>query len=535
MYNGGREVIDDFSGGYCGNLSLTSLANNQAADCRDIVVKPNGKGFRSRWGWKQLNTVAIGSGSHVPQGVGFDAAGVRVIRNAKLYIGVRTSGSGLQYGFGVGLTFTDITGAYAGFSSAVTAWNYVSFNSVLYAFGGNISGTYETPIKDNGALPAAMGTLPSFGGSEGFYGGFTANNRMFGYGAGKLWWSIIGNAENWTGTGSGNLTIGTLGDDIQGALTAHAVLPNNLVLIFRENGIHRVDITSAPFSQTRAFTGVGAWSKSSVVVIDDVAYFITKKKRMKATDGYKIFDFPSSADNLWDALSASNSEIVGWREVGPDYDWICWSFYSDYTGGSTIRTIIVWDRLNKCWLRQRSDVGGNFGAWNAPDGYAYGMDLFGWMYNPQYYTAVLDSNYSTSYTPKATDDLASLSYGINWGWRSGFISGGDLSTPSLVDKIGVAYATKSSGNPVISYGFDFAAGESNVQSNAATVKLANSVDFSQAPASTETRGYEELKVYGRGSSFQWQIGNSSLYSVDSEIDSITLLGKIQGHKDRTVR
>lgn len=47
--------INNFKGGYAGNLPIDTLQNNQAADLDNIIIKDGGRGFRSRRGNDYLN------------------------------------------------------------------------------------------------------------------------------------------------------------------------------------------------------------------------------------------------------------------------------------------------------------------------------------------------------------------------------------------------------------------------------------------------------------------------------------------------
>lgn len=54
MYKGSYFEVSNFGGGYAGNLPDTQIALNQAADLDNIVIKPQGLGFRSRYGDDRL-------------------------------------------------------------------------------------------------------------------------------------------------------------------------------------------------------------------------------------------------------------------------------------------------------------------------------------------------------------------------------------------------------------------------------------------------------------------------------------------------
>lgn len=58
MYQGKYFPIENFKGGYCANLPPTQLQLNQANDLDNIIVKPQGLGFRSRPGTQKQHLAA---------------------------------------------------------------------------------------------------------------------------------------------------------------------------------------------------------------------------------------------------------------------------------------------------------------------------------------------------------------------------------------------------------------------------------------------------------------------------------------------
>jgi hypothetical protein len=58
-YRGEYFPIENFKGGYCGNLPPTQLELNQAADLDNIIVKPNGLGFRTRPGTSKHSLASV--------------------------------------------------------------------------------------------------------------------------------------------------------------------------------------------------------------------------------------------------------------------------------------------------------------------------------------------------------------------------------------------------------------------------------------------------------------------------------------------
>lgn len=491
MYQGKPFPIASFSGGYCGNLAATSLAPNQALDLDNIVVLPGGRGFRSRHGNSKLNSSVLNSGANI-QGFGY------LLQADQSDWFVTIAGSKLYQS--ANLTFSDasdITGSLTISAGADKQWDLFTFNDAIIGFGGSPTAP-DAPIRwpgtGNGA--ALTGSPPSA------YGGFTANNRVFAFrtsaNPSTIYWSIIGNAQDWTGSGSGSAVAGSLSDGQR--LTGAIVISTNYVLLFKENSVYQMVISAAPFPIYSLFDNVGAVGKNAIVNVDGQVYFITSRGEMVSTDGESLKTYPAAADDLWNAVQTSRYPyICGFREKGTDHDWIVWSVS---TTGSTNNTSIIWDLENECWLKCSTGYKMNIAGHNDKgDVFLGGYD--GYIYKPDQSSVYADASESGAGT-------------ITSYWRSGWMNTASPDEIVQVRKLVGQYKTKASGNITVTYGFDFVADSANFT-------------LSQTPSGTETFTSRGSMLTGRGNFFQFKIGQSSS-AIDSEIHSLVLYGKTYGQK-----
>ncbi len=517
-YNGKEITIDDFSGGYCGALSPFSLELNQATDLANVVVKPGGKGIRMLWGYKQLNAspVSVATASKAAAGIGFDASNkMTVISDGKCYF------SNVAAGFGTALTFSDITGAYTTLASETSAlWNFILFNNKQYGASANPdTNLYNDPIYVSGSSVAAWPGLPTFGSGEGFYGCFTANNRAFGYGGNKIWWSVLGDAEDFTGTGSGSTTVGNLGDDTRDFITGIEVINENIALIFRRYSTWQMILTEAPFPVYPLFPTVGNASKFSTLNVDGTIYFVSAEKRMMQTDGVNVKPMSPNANNLFDQLYSFHETYL-YREVGPDYDWVVCHFPVSSTRPQSLPRDIVWDLENECWLVNK-DIPVLRIAVTDPKGVAYGIDEDGYVFNPQYYTRSATVYGEPVITPLTSSDL----YGTqSWEWRGGFLNPASLANIVQVARATISFTVGGVNSIRFSYDYDYAPSNSDIP---APWFLSHYTDVTPSSYNLGTATTRTIRLTGRGNGFQWSVnGNNTAHTIHS----VVLGGKTYGQK-----
>ncbi len=498
MYEGSYVPIDSFKGGYCGNLSPTSLALSQALDLDNIVLDVNGQGWRTRQGNAKVNSSAAFASGAAFQGLGYylKADGTEnLVGIAGGKIGYSTATAGT-----FATAFTDTTSTVS--SGADKQWDFFTFNDVFYGYGSGPT-TQEAPFKWTGS-----GTASSVGGSPpSAYGALTTNNRAFAFctstDPSSVAWSILGSAEDWTGVGSGSATIGSLADNQ--TVTGMKVLSTNYALVFKNFSTYQMILSSAPFPAYTFSSTLGCPGKNASIVVDGICYWITQYRRMVWSDGNTITSSPTSADDLWNAVSNSRAPFISViREKGADYDWLVWLVS---TNGSTNNEAIVWDLLNKCWLRHTTGYKQALTVadkrtrtfYAAYDGFVYKRD--------------------PSDTTRYSDDSEVSPGTITGYWRSGWLNFDAIEKITQPNELGVLYKCKASGNIGFAYGFNFVA-------DSVTGSLA------QTATGSETRAFRYTKTLGRGNFFNFKISQSSS-TIDTQVDKIYIRGKEYGQKVMT--
>lgn len=482
--------INVWNGGYCGNLSADQLKTNQANDLDNIIISPVGSGWRTRLGNVKQNSSAINSGANI-QGLGYlltTAAAERfgAVAGAKFYGSSDTCA-----------TWTDKTGSLTITSGANNIWDFATFNDLLIGFGG-AAASPDAPFKWDGSSNAAAlgGTPPSA------YGCFSTNNRMFAFrtaaAPSTIYWSVIANAEDWTGSGSGSAVVGSVADNQ--AITGAAVISANYVLIFKKSSTYQMVISTAPFPVYSLFDKIGCVGKHAIVNVDGMIYWINQWNRMVSTDGEEIKTYPPVADDLWATLTSGRElYIMGFRHRGTDFDHIKWCIT---TSGSTNNYCIVWDLLNECWLKNSTGFKMNASVANNA-GQIFMGDYAGFIYKPEIAATYADASEVNPGT-------------ISAYWQTGWINPSTADEIVQIQKLTANYKTKGSGNITITYGFDFGS-------------LSKSLTLSQIPTSSETITSRQSVLTGRGNYVQLKIAQSSS-TIDTSINSVVLRGKVYGQK-----
>ena len=494
MYNGQYMLVNDFSGGMTIDVPSTNIKLNQATDCDNMIILPQGSGVRSRPGDVVFNATAMNSGADV-QGVGYflESDGTEflvAIAGAKIYKSDSLDG-----------TMDDITDGYAGITAGQdNIWTFLTFNDQCLGFGG------PKNSPDAAITYTGTGTVAALANAPAAYGALTANNRVFAYRTAadpsSIFWTIIGDPTDWSGSGSGSVVIGSLEDNEK--ITCAKVISTNYMLVFKETSTHQIVISSAPFSNYTLFDDVGCVGKDAAVNIDGTVFFISQNRRMYSTNGETIKEYPGF-DKMFDQLKAGeNSYIHGRRIQGKDFDWLLWVVrWSTLDDDDEIA--FIWDVRNNCWMRCTAGFSHGCGmTTNVGDVY------FG-SHDGKVYKTMQEGNYN--------DDSETGDGDITATWQSGWINPDQIDKITQVGKITVTGQYKASGNVTLKYGHDGLAAE-------------KTVTISQTrPLTTGLYFQRSTRVMGRGNTFQYQIVGSS-DTIDIEVFSLTLAGKTYGQKDQ---
>lgn len=489
-YNGQNINISNFSGGLSGNLPETQLGLNQAKVLDNLVIKPSGLGIRSRLGNTKFNSATMNSGAPV-QGIGY-----YLQSDGDDWL-VTVCGNAIFKSDDLDGTMDDITGGLTVTAGADNHWDMVTFNDTLYAFGGP-KGTPDAAFKYDGTGTAVVlsGNPP-----VNLQGALAANNRLFGWSGSTIYWTIIGSAEDWTGSGSGSAVIGSLDDNEE--VTGAIVISTNYMLVFKENSVHQIVISSAPFPVYSLFDTVGSVGQYTHYNIEGTVYFLGTDKRMYSTNGETVTEYNDHADNYWDTIQKDRrAYTVGFQQHGSDYDWMVW--LTSYTGSTNSRALI-YDLKNKCWLQCTKGYGFNVVGLDESrnpyvgsyDGFIYTLDNAGRYYDESEGDATTGA--ITSY------------------WTTGWISPEQINQIVQVRKVTSIYDYKASGSITLRYGFDGVSASSNYT-------------MSQLrPAGSPTYVQNITRISGRGNTFQYSVYMSS-GTIDWSLHKLILSGKSYGQK-----
>ena len=418
----------DYSGGMNSNSPETSLELNQALALDNIVLlgQPGHSGFQKRRGNTVFNSSAMESGAAVQ--------GISYYRQADLDEWLVTVCNDQIYKSEFDGTMDDITGALTITGAANNIWTFTSFNNVLIGFGG----APDAPWVWNGTgNAAALGGTPP---SANF--GLSANNRVF---AGNtaanpstIYWSILGDHADWTGSGSGSQNVALNDGD---SLTGGAQVGPDHLILFKQHSIHDLVIRTAPFPlfTLKREHNVGAISKNAIVTANNLIYYITPEPRMKATDGTRIIDFPDTIDDIWDGLNKSRLKYAQGIYY-PRLNQIWWSVSNG--SSSTNNLCIVWDLARECWLRYTTGYKMN-GFCMAQDRTAYGCAYDGKIYKMDVASTFEDASETSPGT-------------INSYWRSGWYDMNTMVNAKIIPFMKFSAIAETSGTIDIGYGYDFA-------------------------------------------------------------------------------
>lgn len=512
-YRGKEYPISSFAGGWVSVKPSTGLKTSESPDLQNIILKPEGTGFRSRDGDTVYNSSAMASGLPV--------TGLQYFKtDAQAEFLIATAGTKI-YKSELDGTMDDITGAITITPNQNNIWDIVPFNDKVYAFGGPPA-TPDAPWVWNasGNALALGGTPPSA------YGAFQTQNRMFAFrtqaNPSRIYWSILGNAEDWTGVGSGSADVWTSNND---RLNASAVLSTSTVLLFKDNSIHQMqtsNIVDGAFPIFPLFDNIGCAGKKAVVVFGGLAYFISTDGKMRITDGDKILtetELPNlgSTHDQWNQVNSARVRYaVGQYDHGIDYEHIHW-IVSYGPGQASNNRSFIWDIGNKCWLQHATGYKANVST-RIPSGTIYMGHYDGKIYSKQ-----------TS--GKATDDSEGGAT-VDGYWTSGWYNDNTFEKIKQPRKMTVSYNTQTAGNIRISYGFDFNdLGTTQTISQAFTTGGLWDVGlWDTAVWGSKSFNVSSFRILGRGNFFRYKIETPTA-AYPMVINGLTVSGKEYGQKE----
>lgn len=535
--------FNKFKGGYAGAKAKTTLDTSEAQDLNNIVLLPDGSGFRVRNGTQQISPVGGSSQNAWSYVLGVytyrqSVPGTVTTANNPLRVATLAKATAQSGGFDV-VTFLDwqIDGTsspaltsrdsiyYTG--STVTKdfrYGITTFNNSLIITskkGGDLT-VGSLPAK----CPLTLSALTALGGSAP-QGDIILNwnNRLWigntTSDPSKLYYSILNDETDWTSSGSGFVNPDPKSGD---ELTAVTPISNNVLLLFKQNKIFQVVGRSDPFSVFELFRDIGCVGKDAFVNVDGVVYFINTKAQMRITDGTKIYtdvDIPqlAYADDLWSQIDVDRRTYIrGARQRGKDYDWIVW-LCALGSGVTNNNYAIVWDLKNKCWLRNTGGYIANC-ITNTNEGTCFmgsydgarifQADVTSFHKDDPTGTAIYNGN-NRIIAP--TDSSA-----VSWKWRTDDISLSSVIKVKQVSTVNVISLFSGSGTLSMTYRYDGNTDSSAISKTITPGSLAFTIS-----------NYRPL---GRGVTFGCELSGSSL--VDQKINSFSVVGTQKAVKDSGV-
>jgi len=415
--------LDDFSGGLNALDAEYLMPLNQSPDCQNITLLT--KGWRKRYGDTAFNSSAMVGGSTAITGLGYFKlnAGneyLNAVAGTKFFSSVGLSG-----------TMADVTGAITITAASTNIWTPVNFGTLQVWFGG----APDAPFKYSGTgNAAALGGSPPSAATA-----FSANNRVFAISTtanpSRIFWPILNNVEDWTGTGSGNADVATNDGE---ALQLGIPLNTDTAILFKNSSTHVMNLTRAPFPIYQLQRGTGVAGRYAAVNVDGTIYFITPGLRMKATtNGAQFVDFPESADPIWDRVNTTRIPYICgvYHQTADQIHW-----YVSLDSSDTNSTAIIWDLKRKCWLYNPSGYKCNVAT------LAQNRRLFAGHYDGKVY----EKDNSTTYNDASESGAAIDAY-----WRTPYsgLKGLDSTIHPLY--VNFSAAAVNSSSLEVSYGFDY--------------------------------------------------------------------------------
>jgi hypothetical protein len=493
--------IPNFTGGQVSAKGIGTYQLNEFFSVKNLILRPGGNGFRSREGNSVLNSTAIGSGLPVA-GLGY----LKVTAGTEYLVAI--SGSKIFESTSFSSSFSDITGSISVTAGQDNIWTFFQHNDILIGCGG----APDAPFKYSGSgNAAALGGTPP---SARF--GFTYGNRSFlmstSADPSRIYWSTLGNPEDWTGDGSGNAFVETKDGD---SLVSAAPLNINTVLLFKQNSTHVMTGRSSPFPILPLFKGIGCAGPRACVVYNGIAYFITSNGKMAATDGNTILKYEhlNDLEDIFGQISSSRMPYIQGVVVnGADFDWIVWSVSYGIAGANNYA--IVWDLNNECWL-------------TCPTGFE--SNAYAVTQNKTIYMGGYDGNIYKLFTAATYTDASNSSSNISWEIESDWIDFAELINVKKIDRLNCLYFTQASGTISFAYGYNYTYPLTvDTFSIASTGSLWDTAIWDQSTWDGYTGNIKQTFPTGYGHAFKWKLYGSS--PVSNQISKVSLFGRSNNQK-----
>jgi hypothetical protein len=377
------------TGGLNDAFSPIAIADNEAADLQNVVFTTSGN-WKTRGGYAKLNSSTLGA-SVVTTGLKYYAKA----SGTKFLVGVFSDDKirKMDYGAsGPDGTWDDITGAL---SFAIGQNNLASFavgqDSLIIEDGLSSTPPYLYTGTGNAA---ALGGSPPNATMVAFHKNmaFAAGNSAA---PSTLYFSDLGNIENWTTGLSGNVSVETNDGSI-----IRAIFPGyDALYIFKDNSIWRLSGDDKDtFQLQRMISNVGVTSVNAVSLVSNDFFMTSSQGDVYIYDGAVDLKLISTkVEGTTHSANFSRFQYVSTVTFDKDY----YVSFSN-TGSSSNDRILSFDSFHLAWTKF---FGFNANALAvANDGTGKDMIVFGdysgFVYKYPSGTDDAGTSISTSYTTK---------------------------------------------------------------------------------------------------------------------------------------
>jgi len=391
-----------------------------------------------------------------------------------------------------GGAWSDITGAITLSGTDNDLCSFAELNNLIVGTN-NVDQLFK--VTNTGNAAALGGTPPSRALCL-----LTYRNRMLAGnvtdndGKSSVRWSIINNAENWTGAGSGTATpIIQSGQQVtgMGAVGQEAFL-------FYTDSIFRIipqgDANNA-FAFPEFATGVGCASPYSVVTVPDrgMLFFVgTRGVYMMQAPGYQPIRISKPIDGTWTTLNKTRINKVS-ATAYPDFNEV-W-FTVSVGAEATHSIILVYDYDRQTWTTF-SGIAANYLA-----NFRNGADVVGVIHG-DYSGFVHDNQTGTSDNGTAiTAFVTSKAYPLIDGRRRGCVRFANLAMAGQGINSNVAF----------NYGYDFQGLQLTEQVEQGIVgSVYDTALYDDATFAAENQLLVNINLTGQGSYYQFQLKQERL-------------------------
>ena len=329
----------DNAGGLNNSFSAFKVADNEAADLQNVVFTTSGS-FKTRDGYAKINSTTYGASASAT-GLFF----YKITSGSKWLVMVSDDDKirKMEYVAGSGLdgTWDDITGALS-FNSGQNNIASFSVGEDILIIEDGINTTAPYKWTGTGNASALSGSPPNctmvaYHKRQAFCAGNDSNPST-------LYFSDVGNIENWTTALSGNVSV----ENNDGSVI-RAIMPGlDALYIWKDKSIWRLSGDDKDnYELERMVSGVGTLSSASVGIIGNDFVFTDGQGDTYIYDGgIKVRLVSTKIDATMDESNFSRFAYVKSLIYNKDY-------YASISssGNSTNDIVIMFDTFNLAWTK----------------------------------------------------------------------------------------------------------------------------------------------------------------------------------------